>query len=135
MIKKILLLFICFTITFAHFSIINAADSPEMVIADAAPKIDGLAKDPSQLTTNIFNLIFVITIGLAFSFLIYGSILWITSNGDKSKMESALNTIRYAIIGLLILASTWAIFILIVRIAFDQNPDNIEIPKLNEAGS
>lgn len=41
---------------------------------------------------------------LALFFLITGAIQWITSSGDKAGLESAQNKIKYAIIGLIILA-------------------------------
>lgn len=48
--------------------------------------------------------------GLAFFFyLIYGAIQWITSGGDKNKLENAQIHIRNAIIGIAILLSVIAI--------------------------
>jgi hypothetical protein len=38
----------------------------------------------------------------AIFFLVFGSIKWITSQGDKQKVQSARNTIVFAIIGLII---------------------------------
>ena len=39
---------------------------------------------------------------------------WITSGGDKGKTESARNKITAAIIGLIVLASSWAVLMLIL---------------------
>lgn len=50
---------------------------------------------------------------LVFVFLVWGGIEWITSSGDKSKMEGARNKISNAIIGLVILAATTAVFMLV----------------------
>lgn len=45
----------------------------------------------------------------AFLFLIIGAIQWLTSGGDKGTLEKARNTIIEAVIGLIIIASIWAI--------------------------
>jgi len=50
---------------------------------------------------------------LVFAFLIWGAIEWITSAGDKGKMESARNKISNAIVGLVILAAVTAIFLVL----------------------
>ena len=56
-----------------------------------------------------------ITIGalMVLLYLIWGGIEWITSGGDKGKTESARNKITQSIIGLVVLASVLALFMLI----------------------
>ena len=49
----------------------------------------------------------------AFLFLLWGAFEWITSGGDKSKLESARNRIAQALVGLIILAATTALFVLL----------------------
>jgi hypothetical protein len=44
-----------------------------------------------------------------------GGIEWITSGGDKGKTESARNKITAAVIGLVILAASWAILGLVLQ--------------------
>ncbi|MBI2430778.1 MAG: hypothetical protein HYV39_02080 [Candidatus Levybacteria bacterium] len=44
----------------------------------------------------------VVAILLALGFLIWGGISWITSEGDKTKLQSARNTVVMAVIGLII---------------------------------
>lgn len=46
-------------------------------------------------------------------YLMWGAIEWITSGGDKGKLESARNKITQSIIGLIVLAATLAIFMLV----------------------
>ena len=48
-----------------------------------------------------------------FVYLIWGGVDWITSGGDKGKVEGARNKITQAIIGMVVLASAVAIFSLI----------------------
>lgn len=53
--------------------------------------------------------------GLAtFLYLIYGGVEWITSGGDKGKIEEARSKITNGIIGLAIVASAWAVFLLVI---------------------
>lgn len=56
----------------------------------------------------------ILVAGLAtFMYLIYGGIQWITSGGDKGKLEDARNKITNGIIGLTIVASAWAVYLLL----------------------
>lgn len=56
----------------------------------------------------------ILVAGLAtFGYLVYGGVQWITSGGDKGKLEEARNKITNGIIGLTIVASAWAIYQLI----------------------
>lgn len=48
-----------------------------------------------------------------FLYLLYGGVEWIISGGDKGKIDAAKQKITQAIIGLAIVASSWAIFQLI----------------------
>jgi hypothetical protein len=52
---------------------------------------------------------------LVLFYLLWGGIEWITSGGDKGKTEAARNKITSAIIGLIILASSAAVVMLIQR--------------------
>ena len=85
--------------------------------------------DANTMIKNIITIVFVVAAVITFAYLIYGAISWITSGGDKSKVEAARNRITSAVIGLLILAATWAIFLLVMQIAFGQ--DSISIPSLS----
>lgn len=49
----------------------------------------------------------------AFIYLVLAGIQWITAGGDKNKLEEAKNRITGAIIGLVIVAVSWAVFVLI----------------------
>ncbi len=56
----------------------------------------------------------IMVAGLAtFMYLIYGGISWITAGGDKGKIEEARSKITNGIIGLSIVASAWAIYLLL----------------------
>ena len=42
-------------------------------------------------------------------YFLYGGVLWISSGGDQTKLQKARQTLINALLGLLILTSTWAI--------------------------
>jgi hypothetical protein len=56
----------------------------------------------------------ILVAGLAtLLFLIYGGLQWISSGGDKGKLDEARSKITNGVIGLAIVASAWAIYILL----------------------
>lgn len=48
-------------------------------------------------------------------FLLLGGIRWITASGDKQKLQSAQESITHAIVGLIIVAASWAVFVLVTN--------------------
>jgi hypothetical protein len=59
---------------------------------------------------------FLSLLGVIFIILmIYGGYNWMTAGGNEDKMTTAKNTIKSAIIGLIIIAGAWAIYIFISR--------------------
>ena len=58
---------------------------------------------------------FIMTIGtiLVLVYLLWGSIEWITSGGDKGKVETARTKITNAVIGLIVLGASTAILVLV----------------------
>lgn len=67
----------------------------------------------SILLGNLFSAIMLVAVLLVLGFFLWGAIEWITSGGDKSKVEGARNKITNAAIGLIVLAATTAVFLLI----------------------
>jgi cytochrome bd-type quinol oxidase subunit 2 len=70
---------------------------------------EGFASNLGSIISGLLNLVMIIAAVLVFLYLIMGGIEWITSGGDKGKTESARNKITAAIIGLIILAASYAI--------------------------
>jgi hypothetical protein len=58
-------------------------------------------KGNTALQSSITLLLITVTV-LSLFFLIFGGIKWITSQGDKSRLDSARKTIIYAIVGLVL---------------------------------
>lgn len=65
----------------------------------------GIPSEASNLNIVAQWIIGIVVSGLvllALFYLLYGAVMWITSQGDKQKIESARHTIMYAIVGLLL---------------------------------
>lgn len=65
----------------------------------------------------VFRLVDVALIGgglLLLALLVWGGIEWITSGGDKGKVESARNRITNALIGLTIVAAAYAFWLIVL---------------------
>lgn len=72
----------------------------------------------NQIASIFASLVAVfLIIGSLFTFvnLLMGGIGWITSGGDKNALEGARNRIMNALIGMFIVAGSWAIFLLILQ--------------------
>lgn len=92
-----------------------------MILAQAVVDIRG--KLEQQSSTTIFDLgkfvaqmarfaLLVAALG-CFAFFVYGGLKWTFSGGEKGKIEEAQHTITNAIIGLGIVAITFAAFMVI----------------------
>lgn len=67
-----------------------------------------------NLLSNGVAMAFIVS-GIAFfGFLVWGGVDWLTSGGDKTKIESAQKRISAALIGLAIVASSYAVYILVL---------------------
>jgi hypothetical protein len=72
--------------------------------------------DAEGLVSTILRAVMLIAGLLVFAYLIWGGIEWITSGGDKGKTENARNKITAAVIGLVILAASYAIFQIVLSL-------------------
>ena len=72
-------------------------------------------EDIGTLLTKALNFVMILGAFLVFMYLIWGGIEWITSGGDKGKTEGARNKITAAVIGLIVLAASWAILGLVLN--------------------
>ena len=80
----------------------------------------------------VVTFILVVAVLIALFFLIWGGIRWITSGGDKAKVESARGTIIAAIVGLVI--AFLAFFILSVALSFfGLSLTSLELPQIPTA--
>lgn len=86
--------------------------------------------DLGDLITGLLNMVLFIAALLVFAYLIWGGIQWITSGGDKGKTEEARNKITAAIVGLAVVAASYAIFRVALTFLGIANPldGSFEIP-------
>jgi hypothetical protein len=66
-----------------------------------------------KMLPNVIGLLFVIGAIVFFFMLIIGAIQWISSGGDKGKLESARGRLTSAVVGIIILFSVFAIMKLV----------------------
>lgn len=73
------------------------------------PNIPSGASSPSDIIN--LGLALLVTLGIVASlvFVLYGGVLWATSQGDKAKVDRARRTITYAIVGLIIVILSFTI--------------------------
>lgn len=83
-----------------------------------------------NLISLIIDLFLIVGTLVAFFMLLYGAILWMTSGGDKAKLETARSKITFALIGLFILFASFAIIKIIEQIFGITLLGTINIPTL-----
>ncbi|MDA1079877.1 MAG: hypothetical protein O2840_04295 [bacterium] len=75
----------------------------------------GYASSVGSLISSVLTFVMLIAALLILMYLIWGGIQWISSGGDKGKTEEARNKITSAVIGLIILAAAWAVFLIVLK--------------------
>lgn len=76
----------------------------------------GFFPDFKSLLTWLLQVALIISVLLVLFQLVFAGVNWITSGGDKGKTDSARSRIVAAIIGLIIVVASWAIFLFILQI-------------------
>ena len=79
--------------------------------------------------SSVVTILLIAAALISLFFLIFGAIRWITSGGDKSKVDSARGTIVASIIGLVIALLAFFIITVILGI-FNLSLTNLQIPKI-----
>jgi len=70
-------------------------------------------KDLGNYLSTFIGAALVIAAIVAFGYLVLSGVYWITAGGDEKKIEQAKERITGAIIGLAIVACSWAIFLVV----------------------
>ncbi len=65
--------------------------------------------DLGRLISTGISVVIIVSGILVFVYLVWGGIEWLTSGGDKGKVEAARNRIVNALVGLAIIAASWAL--------------------------
>lgn len=82
-----------------------------------------------RLVASLISFFIIIAALIALLYLVLGGLQWITSGGDKSGMEQARNKITHAVLGLIIVAASWAIWVLVGNF-LGINFQHIPVPSL-----
>src|SRR3989338_2199818 len=64
--------------------------------------------------------------------MIYGGFKWMTAGGDAQKVKDALQVIRNAIIGLVIVVAAWSITLFVTGTLIDSTSDGGQAPLLTQ---
>ena len=84
----------------------------------------------TKVIANGITILFIVATVASIIFLILGGIKWITSGGDKGKIEEARNWIIAAIIGLIITLASYFIISFILALFGLNEVGNYSIPNL-----
>lgn len=113
--KKLQQLAIATSSAVASFPLLTTQTYAQGTKAIAISKPTGFFANMGMLIDGALKFVMVIAALLVFMYLIWGGIEWITSGGDKGKTESARNKITAAVIGLIVVAASFAILQLVLN--------------------
>jgi len=85
------------------------------------------ASDFGPMVGKVVTVLLIIAAVVSLFFLIWGGIRWVTSSGDKTKVEAARNTIISALVGLIIAFLAYFIFSVVLNF-FGLSPQNLTLP-------
>ncbi|MGI8420544.1 MAG: hypothetical protein ACR2LN_07950 [Candidatus Levyibacteriota bacterium] len=91
------------------------------------------ANNLGSIIGNAVTFILVIAAVISLFFLIFGGIRWITSGGDKAKVDSARQTITAAIVGLVIAFLSFFILNVVLQF-FGLSLSNLVLPTITGTG-
>lgn len=109
------------SVTLAAAQVGNPPPEPEITALN--PEAAGFRiTDLGRLIQGLLNMVLFIAALLVFGYMIWGAIQWITSGGDKGKTEEARNKITSAVVGLAVLAASYALFQVVLYFLGISNP-------------
>ena len=111
--KKILFFLSPISYLLSPITVLAASSSFSVNIGDETKSRVAVNTDLGSFVSKVFSAVILVA-GLAtFGYLIYGGLQWIMSGGDKGKLEEARAKITNGIIGLAVVASAWAVYLLL----------------------
>ncbi len=116
--KKRFKLLASFLITIAFLvpvAFVFAADPIESGLDKVDNNIILSNTSPVVMAVKIINVILMFLGIIAVSLVIYGGFVWMTSNGSEDKIKTAKRILKNALIGLIIILSSWGIAAFILR--------------------
>lgn len=103
---------------------------PPVLGGGSSPDISGGTRAIGELIVRLLDLIFIFAFIFALFGVILGGVQWVTSSGDKANLENARNKIVHSLLGLIIVASTWAIMNIVAQF-FGLNLKSLPIPQIS----
>jgi len=93
----------------------QGTQNAEGVVLNLREKKDYIAaaNDFGEVFSGLLNSLLFVASLAAFAFMLWGALDWIMSGGDSGKVESARKKITGAVVGLVVLACVFAIFLVI----------------------
>lgn len=89
----------------AEGCVLEVADQGTGVVYKGVPSIGCLA----QIVVSVINFAFVFLGAAAIIYLLFGAIKFVISRGDQKALQSARNTMTYAVIGVVFILLSYAI--------------------------
>jgi hypothetical protein len=86
--------------------------------------------NPIAMVTRIINIVLGLLGIISVGIILYAGFLWMTSEGNEEKVAKAKNTLKNAVIGLVIILSAWGIVTFVLRTLYDNTggPGGDQIP-------
>ncbi|HNQ16647.1 MAG TPA: hypothetical protein PKJ26_00485 [Candidatus Woesebacteria bacterium] len=88
-------------------------DLPTADIPGASASSNVFKQAFADLIGSILSIVISIAFIMLLIYLIWGGFAWITSSGDKGKLDEARNRMSTAVIGIIVLSSVIALFMLV----------------------
>lgn len=85
----------------------------------------GYFQSAEGLGNRLLQIVMAATVLLALAFLIWGGFKWITSGGDKGKTDNARSGLISAVVGVIIVASSYAILLLVLNFLGYENLNDV----------
>ncbi len=126
--KKIFLLFSFILLAGMLFLVKNTLASDALGIQEVDSTIVLKATDPRTIIVRIVNIFLGLLGIIAVSLIIYGGILWMTSEGNEERISKAKSVLKNAAIGLVIVLAAWGIVTFIFRALFPDGTGSDNIP-------
>ncbi|HOZ53104.1 MAG TPA: pilin [bacterium] len=123
--KKIFLLFSFILLVGILFLVKSTLASGDVLgIQEVEDTIVLKSADPRNIIVRIVNIFLGLLGIIAVSLIIYGGILWMTSEGNEERITKAKSVLKNAAIGLAIVLAAWGIVTFIFRALFPDGTGN-----------
>jgi cellobiose-specific phosphotransferase system component IIC len=90
-----------------------AGSSFNINLGDEVSSRVSINSDLGTFVERVFSAIIIVAAIATLMYMVYGGVQWVTSGGEKDKITEARSKITNALIGLAVVASAWAIFLLV----------------------